>query len=105
MKTFVALVVVVLFLTLFAVENTAPILLQFMSMGVAVPASLAIIMPLGIALLFFALFHFGTLGKAEAVIRDLEDNVERAQKELLSATNRKMKIRLGDETDTDANSL
>ncbi len=114
MKTFVGLVVAILFLTLFTVENTTPVAFKFMSFAVDIPLSLAIVIPLGVALLIFALFHFGTLEKAEVVIRDLENNVERAQKELVAATkrkheleieNRKLKIRLGDETDTDEHSL
>lgn len=108
------MVVVVLVFTLFAVENTEPVAMKLMTFLVEAPLSLAIIMPLGIALLFFALFHFGTVGKASIVIRDLEDNVENAQKQLVEVTkrtheleieNRKLKIRLGDETDTDERSL
>lgn len=114
MKTFVSMVIVVLVLTLFAIENTEPVSMKLVTFLVEVPLSLAIVMPLGVALLFFALFHFGTLGKADIVIRDLEDNVENAQKQLLAATkrtheleieNRKLKIRLGDETDSDERSL
>lgn len=114
MKAFVSMVIVVLVLTLFAVENTAPVPMRLMTFLVDVPLSIAIIIPLGVALLFFALFHFGTMGKADIVIRDLEDTVEDAQKQLLAVTkrtheleieNRKLKIRLGDETDTDERSL
>lgn len=114
MKTFVSMVVVVLIFTLFAVENTVPVSMKFMTFLIDVPLSIAIIMPLGIALLFFALFHFGATGKAAIVIRDLEDNVENAQQQLVEVTkrtheleieNRKLKIRLGDETDTDGQSL
>ena len=108
------MVIAVLFFTLFTVENTATVPMKLMTFLIDVPLSLAIVMPLGLALLFFSLFHFGTMGKVDIVIRDLEDNVENAQKQLLTATkrtheleieNRKLKIRLGDETDTDEQSL
>jgi fumarate reductase subunit C len=114
MKAFVSMVIVVLILTLFAVENTTPVSMKFASFSVAVPLSLAIIMPLGIALLLFALFYFSTTRKADLVIRNLEDSVEDAQKQALEATkrtheleieNRKQKIRLGEETDADDRSL
>ena len=114
MKTFVSMVIVVLIFTLFAIENTAIVPMKLMTFVVEVPLVLALIMPLGIALLLFSLFHFGTMRKADMIIRDLEDNVENAQKQLLAATkrtheleieNRKLKIRLGDETDTDDRSL
>jgi citrate lyase beta subunit len=54
------------------------------------------------------------MSKAAVVIRDLEDSVERAQKKVLEVTkrtheleieNRKFKIRLGDQLDTDERSL
>lgn len=108
------MVVVVLVFTLFAVENTAAVSMKLMTFSIDVPLSIAIVMPLGLALLFFALFHFGTTGKAAIVIRDLEDNVENAQKQMLELTkrtheleieNRKQKIRLGEETDADDRSL
>lgn len=114
MKAFVSMVIVVLVLTLFAVENTTPVSMKFASFSVDVPLSLAIIMPLGIALLLFALFYFGTTRKADLVIRNLEDSVEDAQKQALEATkrtheleieNRKQKIRLGEETDANDRSL
>lgn len=114
MKTFVSMVIVVLVFTLFAIDNTAPVPMRLMTFVVEVPLALAIIMPLGIALLFFSLFHFGTLRKAELVIHDLEDNVENAQKQLLEVTkrtheleieNRKQKIRLGEDTEDDERSL
>lgn len=114
MKTFVSMVIVVLVFTLFAIENTAPVPMRLMTFLVEIPLALAIVMPLGTALLFFALFHFGTVGKTDIIIRDLEDNVENAQKQMLEATkrtheleieNRKLKIRLGDEADTDERSL
>lgn len=114
MKMFVSMVIVVLLFTLFAVENTTTVPMKLMTFLVDVPLSLAIIMPSGLALLFFALFHFGTMGKVDMVIRDLEDNVENAQRQLLEATkrtheleieNRKLKIRLGDETSADERSL
>lgn len=114
MKTFVSMVIVVLVFTLFALENTATVPMRLVTFLVEVPLVLVIVMPLGVALLFFSLFHFGTMRKAEIVIRDLEDNVENAQKQLLAMTkrtheleieNRKLKIRLGDETDTDERSL
>lgn len=114
MKAFVSMVIVVLVLTLFAVENTTPVSMKLATFSVAVPLSLAIIMPLGIALLLFALFHFGTMHKADLMIRDLEDSVDSAQKQALEATkrtheleieNRKQKIRLGEETDLDDRSL
>lgn len=108
------MVIVVLVFTLFAIENTATVPMKLVTFLVQVPLALAIVMPLGVALLFFALFHFGTMGKADMVIRDLEDNVENAQKQLLTATkrtheleieNRKLKIRLGEDEDSDERSL
>ena len=114
MKAFVSMVIVVLALTLFAVENTAPVVMRFMTFPITIPLSLAIITPLGMALLLFSLFHFGTMRKAETVIHDLEDNMERTQKQMLGATkrtheleieNRKLKIRLGEESDSDDRSL
>jgi len=114
MKTFISMVMVVLIFTLFAVENTAPVSMRLMTFLVEVPLALAIIMPLGLALLFFGLFHFGSMNKADMVIRDMGDNVENAQQQLLSMTkraheleieNRKLKIRLGEETDSDERSL
>lgn len=114
MKTFVSMVVVVLVFTLFAIENTATVPMKLMTFVVEVPLALALIMPVGMALLIFALFHFGTMRKAELVIHDLEDNVESAQKQAVEATkrthaleieNRKLKIRLGEDTDGDDLSL
>lgn len=114
MKIFVSMVIVVLVFTLFVAENMAAVPMKLMTFSVAVPLSLAIVMPLGIALLFFALFHFGTARKADMIIRDLEDNVENAQKQMLEATkrtheleieNRKLKIRLGEDSDSDGRSL
>lgn len=114
MKIFVSMVIVVLLFTLFAIENTATVPMRLMTFLVEVPLAIAIIMPLGIALLFFSLFHFGTMNRAELVIHDLEDNVENAQKQLLEVTkraheleieNRKLKIRLGEDTEVDDLSL
>lgn len=108
------MVIVVLIFTLFAIENTAMVPMKLMTFVVEVPLVLALIMPLGIALLLFSLFHFGTMRKAELVIHDLEDNVENSQKQLLEVTkrthvleieNRKLKIRLGEDTEGDDLSL
>ncbi len=114
MKTFVSMVIVVLVFTLFAMENTAMVPMTIVTYLVEVPLALAIIMPVGIALLILSFFHFGTMRKADLVIRDLEDNVENAQKQLLEMTkrahaleieNRKQKIRLGEDVDGDDLSL
>jgi len=108
------MVIVVLTFTLFAIENTAAVPMRLITFSIDVPLAIAIVMPLGIALLLFSLFHFGTIRKADMVIHDLEDNVENVQKQMLESTkrtheleieNRKLKIRLGDETDTDDRSL
>lgn len=114
MKTFVSMVVVILIFTLFAVQNTAIVPIKLFAFAFTVPLSLAIVVPLAIALLFLSLFHFGISRKSILVIRNLEDTAENAQKELLAATkrsheleieNRKLKIRLGDETEADERSL
>ncbi len=114
MKTFVGLVVVVLLSVLFSVQNTTIVTVKVVTFLIHTPLSLAIIVPAGIALLFFALYFFGKMSKAALVIRDLEDSVERAQKKVLEVAkrtheleieNRKFKIRLGDQLDADERSL
>jgi uncharacterized integral membrane protein len=114
MKNFVVAVVLVLIFTLFAVANTTIVPIKFAVFSFKVPLSLALIVPVGITLLIFSLFHLRKIGKAEAVIRDLEENVEGSQKQVVEITkrtheleieNRKLRIRLGEESDTDDTSL
>ncbi|MEP7162150.1 MAG: hypothetical protein ABI747_00075 [Candidatus Moraniibacteriota bacterium] len=114
MKSFIGAVIAVLFFTLFAVANKTLVLVKFATLSMSTPLSLAIIVPVGMTLLIFALFYFRTTRKAELVIRDLEENVESAQKQVLEVTkraheleieNRKLKIRLGEETEKDDTSL
>lgn len=114
MKTFVGIVVIMLLSVLFSVQNTTVVTVKVVTFLIPVPLSLAIIMPAGIIFLFFALFYFGKMSKVAVVIRDLEDSVERAQKKVLEVAkrtheleieNRKFKIRLGDQLDTDERSL
>lgn len=114
MKNFVLIVITAVFYALFAVDNTIAVPLKFATFSIQVPLSLAIIIPLGTALLLFALYHIGKMRKSDLVIHDLEDNVESAQKEIvdivkrtheLEIENRKLKIRLGEEDDQDEQSL
>jgi uncharacterized integral membrane protein len=114
MKIFVTTIIIVLFFVLFAVDNTTIVPLKLVTLSFGIPLSLAIIVPLGLGLLFFALFHLGRQARTDLVIRDLEDNVESAQKQVLDITkrthqleieNRKLKIRLGDNPDIDDESL
>ena len=114
MKIFIATVLAVLFLTFFAASNKTIIPVTFASYSAEVPLSLALIFPVGIALLLFTLFHLRIVTKVELVIRDLEDNVEEMQKQLITMTkraheleieNRKLKIRFGEAEDEDDSSL
>ena len=114
MKSFVVMVVVSLFFVLFAEMNRTVVPIAFGTFSFNAPVSLVTIIPVGLTLLLFALYHLGKMRKAELVIRDLEDNVESAQKQVLEITkrtheleieNRKYKIRLGEETDVDEQSL
>jgi len=114
MKNFVVAVVLVLIFTLFAVANTTAVPIEFVTLSFKVPLSLALIVPIGITLLIFSLFHLRKMGKTELIIRDLEENVESSQKQVVEITkrtheleleNRKFKIRLGEETEKDDTSL
>jgi|GEM_PF-2179072 len=114
MKSFVGVVVLVLGLTLFAASNTMTIPFRAGSFSAEVPLSLALIFPVGVALLSFALFHLRKMNKVDLVIRNLEDALEEAQKQLVAMTkrvheleieNKKMKIRVGEPEDIDDNSL
>jgi len=114
MKTFVATILAVLLLTFFAASNKTVIPVTIASYSTNVPLSLALIFPIGIALLLFTLFHLRIMRKAALVIRDLEDNVEEMQKQLITMTkraheleieNRKLKIRFGEPEDEDDGSL
>ena len=114
MKSFVGVVLVVLLLTFFAAFNTMTIPIQIASFSALVPLSLALIFPVGIALLLFALFHLRVISKTELVIRNLEDTVEETQKQIVAMTkrahvleieNRKLKIRFGEPEDMDDRSL
>lgn len=114
MKTFIATVLAVLLLTFFAASNKMTIPVSVASYSANIPLSLALIFPAGLAVLFFALFHVRKMNMAALVIRDLEDNVEEMQKQLITATkrtheleieNRKLKIRLGEPEEEDDGSL
>ncbi len=114
MKNFVIMVIVVLLFTLFAVANKSMVSIKIATLSIQTPLSLAIIVPIGITLLLFALFYFRIIGKMELIIRDLEGNVEDTQKQVLEITkrkheleieNRKLKVRLGEPADFDDTSL
>lgn len=113
MKSFVVAILLVLLLTFFAASNKTIVPVRISTFSTEVPLSLAIVFPVGIALLLFALFHLGGMRKALLIISDLENTVEDAQKQIVAITkraheleieNRKMKIRFG-ETDEEEDDI
>jgi uncharacterized membrane protein YciS (DUF1049 family) len=114
MKIFVFMTVLILFFAFFTVQNTLLVPVKLGDFSITTPLPLAIIVPISVAMLLFAFFHLGLMRKASLVIRDLEDNVENSQNQILEITkqahaleieNRKLKIRLGEESDVDDRSL
>lgn len=115
MKMFIVIVLVVMGLTFIVTTNTDPVPLHFFSLTKSVPLPFILIFPIGIALLFFALYHWRQMSKVNLIIRELEDSLESEQEKVLGIAkrtheleleNRKLKIRLGDtDTDFDEDSL
>jgi uncharacterized integral membrane protein len=106
MKMFIFMITLILFFAFFTVQNTMVVPVKI--------ADISINTPISVAMLLFACFHLGLMSKASLVIRDLEDNVEKDQNQILEITkqahaleieNRKLKIRLGEESDVDERSL
>lgn len=107
MKIFIVLLVVVMGLTFFVTSNTEPVSLHFFTWTKDIPLSYILVFPIGVALLFSALFHLIQRSKTHFIIRDLEDNLENEQKKVLEIVkrtheleleNQKLKIRLGGTT-------
>ena len=114
MKIFTFMIALLLFFSFFIVQNTVVVPVKIGEYIFSTPLPLAIIVPLSVAMLLFAFFHLGLMRKANLIIRDLEDTVEQDQNQVLEITkqahaleieNRKLKIRLGEETDIDERSL
>ncbi len=114
MKTFIFMTAVILFFAFFTVQNTMIVPVKIGDFSINTPLPLAIIVPISVTMLLFAFFHVGLMRKASIVIRNLEDTVETDQNQVLEITkqahaleieNRKLKIRLGEESDVDERSL
>ena len=113
MKNFILVVVIVMGITFFVTSNTESVPLHIFTVTKSVPLSFVLVFPIGIALVFFGLYHLTQRHKASIIIRDLEDALEGEQKKILEIAkhnheleieNQKLKIRLG-HTDFDEDSL
>ncbi len=114
MKIFIFMIILILFFAFFTVQNTMVVPVKIGDFSMNTPLPLAIIVPISLAMLIFSFFHLGLMRKASLVIQDLEGNVEKDQNQILEITkqahaleieNRKLKIRLGEESDVDERSL
>lgn len=105
MKMFIALLLVIMALTFFVTANTEPVPLHFFALTKSVPLSLILVFPVGVALFLFALYHLRQSGKADFIIRALENDLQSEQEKVIEITkraheleleNQKLKIRLGE---------
>lgn len=108
------MITLLVFFSFFTVQNTFLVPVKIGNFLINTPLPLAIIVPVSVTMLLFAFFHLGLMRKSNIVIRDLEDTVEEDQNQILEITkqahaleieNRKLKIRLGEESDIDERSL
>ncbi|MFZ1719845.1 MAG: hypothetical protein WAU28_00660 [Candidatus Moraniibacteriota bacterium] len=107
MKNFVVIILMGMMLTFLVVTNTAVVPIHFFSLSLQVALPLVLTFPTGVALLCFSFYHMHQMRKVSIVIRTLENDLQSEQEGVIEVTrrvheleleNRKLKIRLGDES-------